>query len=231
MNIIFDMGGTIIKNINTSFEKGFISLYPYIYHDSNTTISSVSFLIDAMDITYDLFSKRNETMIEVSFERILEQLNKLYLFTITIEKQQEIFINNFETIAAIDGIIPFLEMLKSHHINCYVLSNSTFSSKYLVMQLQKVGLSDYFKDCISSADVGYRKPHPLFFNYLINKYQLDISDTIMIGNDFEKDILGATKIGLKAYFFTNNPFSYNDTNIYTFNKYSDLSLNLKKQLK
>ena len=170
MNVIFDMGGTIVENINASFERGFASIYPYTI---NANLSLNNFIDSTLQITFNILKNREDSMLEVSFKDILEVINNTFLFNISVEKQEEIFVNNFEEIKVIEGVETFLKFLNEHSINCYILSNSTFSSEYLKMQLRKAGISKYFKACISSADVGYRKPHPYFFNYLINKYHLD----------------------------------------------------------
>ena len=219
MNVIFDMGGTIVENINASFERGFASIYPYTI---NANLSLNNFIDSTLQITFNMLKNREDSMLEVSFKDILEAINNTFLFNISVEKQEEIFVNNFEEIKVIEGVETFLKFLNEHSINCYILSNSTFSSEYLKMQLRKAGISKYFKACISSADVGYRKPHPYFFNYLINKYHLNISTTYMIGNDYNKDILGALNVGLKACFFNSDNVFIQNVNYYTFNKYDYL---------
>lgn len=51
-----------------------------------------------------------------------------------------------------------------------------------------------------SAEVGYRKPDPLFYKTVSDSFGIDDSDeVIMIGDDFENDYVGPVKFGWRAF--------------------------------
>lgn len=67
---------------------------------------------------------------------------------------------------------------------------------------------DYLKDILSDFDGGaysfqehIKKPNPEFFKILLNRYQLNPSETIFF-DDKEKNVIAAQDLGMKAAVFT-----------------------------
>ena len=61
--------------------------------------------------------------------------------------------------------------------------------------LAEFGLDHLFKDVIESAVVGVRKPDPEIFRLGVKALGLEPSETIMIGDSLDKDIIPAQAIG------------------------------------
>jgi len=89
---------------------------------------------------------------------------------------------------------------------------------------ERIGLDKYFHEFVTSKELGATKPNPAFFQSVLAKYQLNLSETIMIGNDYEKDITGAKNIGLKTILITteHGEFSNADYIIQSFGNLSDV---------
>lgn len=61
-------------------------------------------------------------------------------------------------------------------------------------------LYDYFKDCILSTHGFERKPSPDALNHLVEKYQMNRKEAIMIG-DRDLDILAGKNAGMSSCYF------------------------------
>ena len=70
--------------------------------------------------------------------------------------------------------------------------------------MKMLGIEKYFDDILFSADYEICKPDINFYNTLIKKHNLDIKDSIMIGNDYICDIAGATNTGLNSLYLHSN---------------------------
>ena len=64
--------------------------------------------------------------------------------------------------------------------------------------LDEFGLSHLFKDVIESSVVGVRKPDPEIFRLGVKALGLEPSQTVMIGDSLDKDIIPAQSIGCKT---------------------------------
>ena len=66
----------------------------------------------------------------------------------------------------------------------------------------KSDLIQYFETVTISEDVGVKKPHKLIFDHALTSANANVKNSIMIGDNFNADILGALGVGMKAIYFT-----------------------------
>lgn len=97
----------------------------------------------------------------------------------------------------IPGAIELLEYLHPRY-DMFILSNG-----FQELQSQKMattGLSKFFKRLILSDEIGINKPNPELFHYALEVSGARKESSIMIGDMFETDIVGAANIGLDQIF-------------------------------
>lgn len=95
------------------------------------------------------------------------------------------------------NVKKFLKNLKIEY-DLYLLSNA--QRIFIINELKYLGILDEFKDIVISSDLGIKKPNLKFFEHIIKKNNLDVSETIMVGNDYHCDILEAEKLGLNTLY-------------------------------
>lgn len=93
--------------------------------------------------------------------------------------------------------IKYLDFLREKGKKIYILSNAQAS--YTRPEIVHFGLDKLVDDYYLSSDYGCMKPDIKYFNTIINDKKLDISRTIMIGDNMDSDINGALNAGLSAY--------------------------------
>ncbi|MBN1963871.1 MAG: HAD family hydrolase [Anaerolineae bacterium] len=67
--------------------------------------------------------------------------------------------------------------------------------------LRRVGLDGYFEIILSSADLGVNKPDPAFFHKVLEACGCTPGETVMVGDTFEKDVVGAKNVGMRAVWY------------------------------
>ncbi|HRX95505.1 MAG TPA: YjjG family noncanonical pyrimidine nucleotidase [Bacteroidales bacterium] len=72
------------------------------------------------------------------------------------------------------------------------------------VKMKSNNLDDYFKTVTTSEEAGAKKPNPKIFNYALKKAGATAAESIMIGDDYEVDILGAKEVGLDQILFAPN---------------------------
>ena len=94
--------------------------------------------------------------------------------------------------------LKVLKALKDAGKKVYLLSNA--QRVFTWQELTGTGIVDYFDDIFISSDEGCKKPDVAFYKKLIDKHGLNITESVMIGNDSTTDISGASKLGMDAFY-------------------------------
>ena len=97
-----------------------------------------------------------------------------------------------------NDVIPVLEFLKSQDKSLSVLTN--WFSYTQTKRLQRSGLISYF-DEIYAGDISL-KPHSLTYLAACRPYKEE--ETVIIGDNLEKDYLAPKKLGLNAILYDKN---------------------------
>ena len=103
----------------------------------------------------------------------------------------------------VDGAQELVEYLKLCGYRMHMCSNGFHEVQY--KKLRACGLTEYFDTVILSEDAGYNKPAPQFFDYALQKSGADRNSTLMIGDNFQTDILGAKRSGIAVAYFNRFP--------------------------
>ena len=69
------------------------------------------------------------------------------------------------------------------------------------IKIQTSDIEKYFVNIFISEEVGYMKPQPEMFNHAIKTAKTKSNQSLMIGDNYEVDILGAAGVGMDTVFF------------------------------
>lgn len=97
-----------------------------------------------------------------------------------------------------DGVEEFLAKLRERGKGVYLLSNA--QTDFTRPEIEMLGLTGYFDGIFISSEQGCKKPSPVFFERLLERFRLEASESIMIGNDEEADIAGAGSVGMDSLY-------------------------------
>lgn len=101
-----------------------------------------------------------------------------------------------------DGTIEMLNKLKEAGKEIYLLSNA--QRIFTEYEMNALDITKYFDGILISSDYKSKKPDKRFFDILLNKYSINPSSTLFIGNDSRSDIFGAKSVGFSTYYVKSN---------------------------
>ena len=100
-----------------------------------------------------------------------------------------------------EGTIEILEYLKQKY-ELHIITNGFEEVQSLKMQ--KSGIAKYFKEVITSESVGVKKPNPKVFEFALMRAKTTPQNSLMIGDSYEADVMGALNSGMLAIHFTDD---------------------------
>lgn len=83
-----------------------------------------------------------------------------------------------------------------------VATNAEDSSEDDIREvLMKVNIINSIDKIYCYRSIGYKKPSPEFFHYILNDLQISADNLIMIGDDLTADLEGAEKSGIRGILY------------------------------
>jgi len=109
-------------------------------------------------------------------------------------------------------VFPFtfevLEYLKlKYHL--HIITNGFEEVQYVKLEQSK--LLHYFKQIVTSEQVGVKKPNPEIFRYALASAFCNPDESIMIGDDLHVDILGAKAMGMHQVYFNPEKIAHQES--------------------
>ena len=96
------------------------------------------------------------------------------------------------------GAMEILEYLRPKY-NMYILSNGF--KELQSRKMRTAGIDGYFDALILSEDIGVNKPNRELYEYALAKTGSKLSESLMIGDMFDTDIVGAANIGMDQMYY------------------------------
>ncbi|MFD2565020.1 YjjG family noncanonical pyrimidine nucleotidase [Aquimarina rubra] len=98
----------------------------------------------------------------------------------------------------INGAIELLEYLMPKY-QMHIITNGFKEVQHT--KLSNAKINHYFKTVTNSEEVGVKKPNPIIFEHALKVSGADIDKSLMIGDNYEADIIGAEALGIRAICF------------------------------
>lgn len=101
-----------------------------------------------------------------------------------------------------------LEVLQNDYA-LHIITNGFKEIQFI--KLKNSGILHFFDIIVCSEDVGKNKPAPDVFHHALRRANATSSESIMIGDDYRVDIIGAENAGMKGILFAPNNTYEEDT--------------------
>ncbi|WP_298760283.1 YjjG family noncanonical pyrimidine nucleotidase [uncultured Psychroserpens sp.] len=106
-----------------------------------------------------------------------------------------------------DGTVDILEHLQSDY-HLHIITNGFEEAQQ--RKMDNANISQYFKTITNSERAGVKKPNPIIFNHALDLAEAKPNESLMIGDNYEADILGAMDVGLDVILFNYHDYNAED---------------------
>ncbi|WP_374465758.1 YjjG family noncanonical pyrimidine nucleotidase [Chryseobacterium sp.] len=156
------------------------------------------------DINEELWEKIRDGIIGEEFLREHRFYDSFKHFGIDNKELALYFEENFlDNIVSynelVEGAEDVLEYLKAKNYTLHIISNGF--QEVTERKCTLSGIAPYFKTITSADSVGVRKPNPRIFEYSLGLSEAKKEESILIGDDWIADAMGAADFGMDVIFF------------------------------
>lgn len=213
--IIFDMGETLVHNIDMDFTKSLEYLFESSKH---CNVKKDVFIEGGMKILNDIFNERKELEFKmIEYIKLLIDFYEL-VYDKTIEELEEDFAFKSCKIEFVENSLQILQYFKNKNYQLILLSNTSFSRNVVVKMLDK--MVDFFEYIIVSSETVFRKPNKYIFELGIKLSKNSIENIYYIGNDYYYDVFGSSNSNINSIWFNEKKLEKN--NKYNVKKYIEI---------
>ena len=150
---------------------------------------------------WKLFREEQIDKASLRYRRLADTFDKLEV-TVNdevIDKLSDDYISNLSSFNHLfDDTIQILDYLKPKY-NLHIITNGF--KEVQEGKLKNSKISHYFNTVTNSEIVGVKKPNPMVFHHALNLAKANVETSIMIGDNYEADILGALNVGFDVIHF------------------------------
>ena len=211
-HIFFDLDHTL-----WNFEKNSSLTFKFLLNKYNIDIDLKDFLKIYMPINFSLWNLYRDDKItkqylrhnrlKSTFEKLNISIKPSVIDDISDDYVKHLPDNNFLLPNAI-SVLDYLFQKYTLHI---------ITNGFTEVQNTKISnsnLNKYFTCIIDSETVGVKKPHSKIFNYAYNISKASYkNECLMIGDNYQADVMGALNYGFKAIHLNSNNESYHENSI------------------
>ena len=211
-HIFFDLDHTL-----WNFEKNSSLTFKFLLNKYNIDIDLKDFLKIYMPINFSLWNLYRDDKItkqylrhnrlKSTFEKLNISIKPSVIDDISDDYVKHLPDNNFLLPNAI-SVLDYLFQKYTLHI---------ITNGFTEVQNTKISnsnLNKYFTCIIDSETVGVKKPYSKIFNYAYNISKASYkNECLMIGDNYQADVMGALNYGFKAIHLNSNNESYHENSI------------------
>lgn len=202
-HIFFDLDHTLWdfeKNSQLAFARIFDANYPHIHLDD--------FIAAYMPINkacWQLYQVDQMSHDELRYQRLKQSFDALAV-AISDQEINQIatdyihYLPDFNHL--FDDAHEVLRYLQSNY-HLHIITNGFAEVQY--RKMHQSNLTPYFKTITNSELAGAKKPNPIIFEHALQVASATKSNSVMIGDSLDADVLGALDFGMQAVFF--NPLN------------------------
>ncbi len=210
-HIFFDLDNTL-WDFEKNSREALLHLFLEHHIQNKCKVNFDEFIIVYEEINHELwrqYSLQQTTKAELRYQRFHQTFLNFGFDNIDLAHQwadDYLRISPYKT-HLIEGTLDVLNYLKQKYV-LHLITNGFKEVQHI--KLDTCGLTSFFDQIIISEDHGFNKPDIRIFELAEKLANVDKSQCVMIGDNYDADISGAKNAGWKAIHLTQHKNKTND---------------------
>ena len=131
---------------------------------------------------------------------------KHYLFdwgdTLMVDQpENQVPMSEWEEVCEVEGANKLLAVLNKNS-HCHLATNSMSTNEQQIRKaLNRAGINQFIDNIYCYRTLGLKKPGQEFYDYILRDLGASRSEVVTIGNELEKDVIGALDYGIQAIWY------------------------------
>lgn len=221
-HVFFDLDHTL-----WDFETNSAKAFEFIFNQGGVNVNIDEFLFHYRPINLRYWKLYREDRVSkkvLRYKRLKEAFD-LLSYKISdddINYLSKVYIDNLPNYNSLfDGTSEILNYLLPKY-TLHIITNGF--EEVQTKKMNASGILHFFDKIITSESVGVKKPNPKIFYHALEIAKTEAKNSIMIGDNYEADILGAQQVGMQTIHFkdghnTTNNGTVNITNLLEIKEY------------
>lgn len=174
----------------------FASLTDYTNIDVESLLERYNIAKKAIHIPLHGYASSHNRLLY--FQKMIEQLPVRLESPISLAKHcYSLYWDSFIShIKLFDDVIDLFKDLRKQGIKIIMVTDLTADVQF--KKIQRLGLDNLFDYVVTSEEAGCEKPHPYIFELALRKANLLPEQVYMVGDSYNKDIVGASNMGIQS---------------------------------
>ncbi|MDF7821916.1 YjjG family noncanonical pyrimidine nucleotidase [Runella sp. MFBS21] len=99
----------------------------------------------------------------------------------------------------LDGAVALLDYCAERNYQLHIVTNGFDSIQ--ASKMESAGIQHYFQHVITNEKAGAKKPDAQIFMFALNAAKARQEESLMIGDNWEADVMGAMRFGMDAAYY------------------------------
>lgn len=218
-HVFFDLDHTL-----WDFDKNSALAFQKTFKINRLSVDCNQFLEAYIPINFEYWKRYREervTKTALRYGRLKDSFNAINVKVEDdlIHKLSEDYITHLTTFNSLfSGTFEILNYLQPKY-HLHIITNGFAEAQD--KKLTNSNIKHYFKTITNSEMVGVKKPNPKIFKFALQNAKALATESVMIGDNLEADVIGAAQVGMQAILFNYNN-TYNQNTYKSVNKLIEL---------
>ena len=211
---LFDLDGTLLPLDMDEFMNSYFNEIGRLMTELNINVQQAiqGFMKGTEAMMNNDGSRTNEKAFWDTFNDIVD-----HDLPTTWARFEKFYENEFEMFKVHTGVYnelnDVLTALKNKGHRLLIATNPMFPKQASEMRVQWAELDlNLFEEVTTFEDYNYTKPNPLYYQQIIDRFDIDPKNCLMAGNNVQEDLI-AGELGIETYLVTDHLINRNNADI------------------